>query len=322
MNDPFPDRQPKSNLRMVLLAIFCILLWGSAIPCIKLSYPLFGIENGTTFDKIFFAGIRFTGAGILTLALSLSIKGGSRQLQSQHILPAIGLGLVQTTAQYVCFYIGLSNSPGARSAILNTTSTFFIVFLAALFFRSEKVTIRKLTGSLIGFLGILFVNLSGDIGSRFTWDGDFLIILASLGFAVGSIISKKLSQSENPFLLTGFQLLFGGCVLIAIGLCGGGHLPVVVPAGIGLLAYLIVLSAVAFSIWTYLLRDHDAALVSVYFFLLPIFGVVLSGIFLKERIFTFHNLAALLFVCTGIFIVNSGSKKQRIQAPEHPTTIH
>lgn len=112
----------------------------------------------------------------------------------------------------------------------------------------------------------MLVKLSGDIGSLFTWNGDFVIILASLGFAPGSIISKKLSQGENPFLLTGFQLLSGNCVLISIELCGDDHLHNVATAVIGLLAYLIVLSAVTFSMLTYLLCDHAAALVSIDFF--------------------------------------------------------
>jgi drug/metabolite transporter (DMT)-like permease len=289
--------------RAMLLAVFCILLWGSAIPCVKLSYPLFGIENGSPFDRIFFAGIRFSGAGIVTLALSFMTKSRVN-LQRRHVLPVLGLGLVQTTAQYVCFYLGLAHCPGARSSILNTAFAFFTVFLAALFFRSERVTFSKIAGCLLGFSGIVFVHLGGGIGSRFAWNGDFLIILASFFFALGSIFSKKLSQSENPLHITGVQLLFGGAVLVGVGIIGGGSLPVIVPSGAALLGYLILLSAVAFSIWTNLLRQYDAASVSIYFFLLPGFGVALSGLLLKERIFTFQNLAALLFVCAGIYTVN------------------
>ncbi|MEN6340711.1 MAG: EamA family transporter, partial [Clostridiaceae bacterium] len=69
--------------------------------------------------------------------------------------------------------------------------------------------------------------------------------------------------------------------------------------------YLIALSATAFTIWTYLMRDHEAASVSIYFFLLPVFGVLLSGLFLGEQILSLRNLAALLFVCAGIYVVNS-----------------
>jgi drug/metabolite transporter (DMT)-like permease len=305
MTKPLIGAQNRPQAKLFLLAVFCIFLWGTAIPCVKLSYPLFGIVSGAPFDQIFFAGIRFTGAGLLTLLIAFLTKSGARTIQKRHILPVLGLGLVQTTAQYICFYIGLSNTTGARGAIFNSVSTFFTVLLAAVFFRSEKVTIRKLLGCLIGFAGIIVVNLGGGLTSRFTWNGDLLIMCSSLFFALGSVISKKLSQSENPFLLTGSQLFFGGLVLLALGYLGGGRLHAGSLPGIALLLYLIALSATAFTIWTYLLRDHEAASVSVYFFLLPVFGVLLSGLFLGEQILSLRNLAALLFVCAGIYVVNS-----------------
>lgn len=304
----------RPQMKLFFLAVFCIFLWSTAIPCVKLSYPLFGVVSSAPFDQIFFAGIRFTGAGLLTLLIAAITKSGARSLQKKHILPTLGLGLVQTTAQYICFYIGLSNTTGARGAIFNSVSTFFTVLLAALFFRAEKVTLRKLLGCVVGFLGIIVVNLGGGLSSRFTLNGDLLIMASSLFFALGSVISKKLSQNENPFLLTGSQLFFGGLVLLAIGYLGGGRLRAVLLPGILLLLYLIALSATAFTIWTFLLRDHEAASVSVYFFLLPVFGVLLSGLFLGEQVLTLRNLAALLFVCAGIYVVNSRPRGQ-ISAP-------
>ncbi|HWQ06155.1 MAG TPA: DMT family transporter [Feifaniaceae bacterium] len=304
MSAPSVGAQKRPQAKLFFLAVFCIFLWGTAIPCVKLSYPLFGIVSSAPFDQIFFAGIRFTGAGLLTLLIAFLTKSGARSFQKKHILPVLGLGLVQTTAQYICFYIGLSNTTGARGAIFNSVSTFFTVLLAAVFFRSEKVTVRKLIGCLIGFAGIIVVNLGG-LSSKFTWNGDLLIMASSLFFALGSVISKMLSQNENPFLLTGTQLLFGGFALLAIGYLGGGRLHAVSLPGIALLLYLIALSATAFTIWTYLMRDHEAASVSIYFFLLPVFGVLLSGLFLGEQILSLRNLAALLFVCAGIYVVNS-----------------
>lgn len=293
-----------SRLKFILLALFCIFLWGSAIPCVKLGYPLFGLENGTPYDRVLFAGVRFSGAGLITLLIARLIIKKPVRLQRRNLLPAMGLGLIQTTGQYVCFYIGLANAPGARTAILNTVSTFLTVFLAPMFFREEKLRLRSLIGCLVGFSGIVLVNLGGDLSGGFRWDGDFLIIVASLFFALGSLTSKRLSLQEDPFALSGVQLFFGGLVLTAVGLLGGGHLGMPPFSGWLLLMYLIALSAAAFSIWTYLLRDHSAASVSIYFFLLPVFGVTLSGLMLGERVLTLSYLAALAFVSAGIYIVN------------------
>ena len=60
----------RPQMRLFFLAVFCIFLWGTAIPCVKLSYPLFGVVSGAPFDQIFFAGVRFTGAGLVTKRVS------------------------------------------------------------------------------------------------------------------------------------------------------------------------------------------------------------------------------------------------------------
>lgn len=302
--------------RGILLAVLCTLLWGSAIPFIKLSSPLFGIE--TAFDRIFFAGIRFFGAGVVTLLLARFVARGAARPTGRRILALFGLGLIQTTAQYVCFYLGLAHAPGTRSAILNTTSTFFTVFLAALFFRGERITLQKLVGCLVGFLGIVVANLGGSAGGAFTWNGDFLILLASFFFGLGTVVSKRLAQQGDAVRITGVQLLFGGAVLIGIGLAGGGSLPSVTPLGLLMLGYLILLSAAAFTIWTSLLQRYDAASVSVYFFLLPVFGVLLSGLMLGERVASFQTIAALLLVCAGIYIVNRSAEARRAAPPNEP----
>ena len=294
--------------RAILLAVLCTLLWGSAIPIVKISSPLFGIVSA--FDRILFAGVRFTGAGLVTLLVARFRSPAALRPTASYAASLLGLGLIQTTAQYVCFYLGLAHALGTRSAILNTTSTFFTVFLAALFFPAERVTLKKLVGCLVGFAGIVLANLGGSAGGAFSWNGDFLIILSSFFFALGSVISKKLSRAADPIFVTGAQLSLGGVVLLCIGLFGGGALPLVSVKGMLLLTYLIFLSAAAFTIWTSLLRRYDAASVSVYFFLLPVFGVALSGLLLGERVASVQTIGALLLVCAGIAIVNRPASKR------------
>ena len=75
-----------------------------------------------------------------------------------------------------------------------------------------------------------------------------------------------------------------------------------------LLIYMAALSAVAFTVWTYLLSHNPVSTVSIYNLLIPVFGTVLSGIFLHENIFTWTHLVSILLVCTGIVMVN---KKER-----------
>lgn len=294
--------------KISLPAIFCTILWGSAYPCIKKGYIAFGIADGTFWDRLVFAGIRFTLAGILTLAMH-----GIRNRRC-YIRPALpfykyfGLGLVFTTAQYVCFYVGLANSMGARSAVLNAASSFFTVLVAALWIPDERLTARKIIGCLLGFCGILVMNLGGSLGGRFTLNGDFMVLLSTLAFGIGSVWSKQLARREHPILLSGFQLTLGGLVLLLLGCFGGGRLYALNRTGVFLMVYMVLLSCGAFSVWTWLLHKYSAGAVSVYFFLVPVFGVLFSALFLRERIAGFSAGAALALVCSGIIIVNRPSK--------------
>ena len=79
----------------------------------------------------------------------------------------------------------------------------------------------------------------------------------------------------------------------------------------GLLFYMALLSAVAFVIWTGLLRDYPAGRVAVFGFSIPVFGVLFSGIFLGERFLSWKNLAALFLICIGIVIVNLRKKEAK-----------
>ena len=96
-------------------------------------------------------------------------------------------------------------------------------------------------------------------------------------------------------------------------------MPQVTPSGILILLYSAFISAAAFTLWLFLLRDNPAGKVSIYSFLTPIFGTVLSGIFLHEAFLTWNNALALLCVCLGIYFVNSTSKKTVSPAQEAPS---
>ena len=89
-----------------------------------------------------------------------------------------------------------------------------------------------------------------------------------------------------------------------IGLLGRAHLPAYNIQGIFMLIYLAFLSAVSFTLWTILLKHNDVGKVTIYNFLIPIFGAVLSAIFLKESILEGRTLAALALVCIGIYAIN------------------
>lgn len=298
-------KQIFTDPRAVLLtAVACSLLWGSAYPCIKIGYRLFQIEEGGAASKILFAGIRFTLAGLMTLGAGQAAGGRLWGLRKNSLVSVGLLGLVQTTLQYVFFYIGLSNTTGVKGSVLNATGTFLAVLLAHFFCKGERMNGQKAIGCAVGFAGIIIINLGGGMDAAFRLTGEGFMILAAFSFAVGSLISKKAAQGNDSVMVTGYQLAAGGVLLLGAGLVGGGELPVIQWSGVLLLLYLAFLSAAAFSLWTILLKYNQVAKVTVYNFLVPVFGVLLSALFLGENILRWQNAAALLLVCAGIYFVN------------------
>jgi drug/metabolite transporter (DMT)-like permease len=91
----------------------------------------------------------------------------------------------------------------------------------------------------------------------------------------------------------------------------GGGIHFASAKAVGIMAYLAMLSAVAFTLWTVLLKHNSVGKIAVYNFLNPVFGVLLSGVLLGENIFSPRTVAALALVCAGIYVVNSDLFKRR-----------
>ncbi len=294
--------------KVMILAILATFLWGSAYPCIKIGYELFEIAGDDLGSKFLFAGIRFVTAGLMVLAFT-ALKQPKDCLPKKNMAGRLVLlGILQTTIQYIFFYVGLANTTGAKSAIINSFTAFFPIVLAPLFFRNDRLTAKKGLGCLIGLAGIVIINLDGSGLGGFKLTGEGFAVFAAMAQSLASIYSKKLAKYMNVMTITGYQLFTGGILLVAAGIFTGGTLSVVWQ-GIILLFYMAALSAVAFTVWTYLLSHNPVSSVSIYNLLIPIFGTVLSGIFLRENIMTWTHLASIVLVCLGIVLVN---KKQEM----------
>lgn len=110
--------------------------------------------------------------------------------------------------------------------------------------------------------------------------------------------------------VTAWQTLMGGALLIVIGAVMGGRVGGFTLRSAVLLIYMALLSTVAFSVWTILMKYNPVGKVAVYTFTIPIFGVALSGMILGERVFELKNLIALVLVSIGIIIVNRPEKQK------------
>lgn len=289
---------------VILLACLCCLLWGSAYPAIKNGYALFSIAADDVPSKMVFAGYRFVAAGLMLLLLAVVTHRQIFDLSWNKLRQISTLGLTQTSLQYVFFYIGLAYTTGVKGSIMNATGTFFSVLLAHFIYQNDRLSWSKLTGCTVGFVGVMVVNFNKDLlDFHFTLMGEGFVVLAAFILSAASIYGKKVSQDMDSIILTGYQLAIGGVVLVLGGYVFGGTLSGFSWKASALLAYLALLSSVAFALWTILLKYNRVGLVTIFNFLIPIFGAILSAIFLGESILEWKNVVALVLVCTGIFLV-------------------
>ena len=135
--------------------------------------------------------------------------------------------------------------------------------------------------------------------------GDGFIVLSTVAYAFSSVYLKRYSKEEDPVVLSGWQFVLGGLIMVVCGLLFGGRLDTVRAAGIAMLVYLAFVSAVAYSLWGILLKYNSISRVAVFGFMNPVFGVILSAILLREAdSLGVMCLISLVLVCAGIYIVN------------------
>ena len=294
---------------ILIIAAIATALWGSAIPAIKIGYELFGITESTVPVKLLFAGIRFFIAGIFVIAFNCIACKRFIYPKKDGIKSIVALGLVQTTLEYIFFYLSLVYLTGVKGSILNSIGNFFAVIIAHFAFKDDKINGRKALGCLLGFSGVVLCCFEQGLDFSFKFRGDGFILIAAFCFAAGSVMTKFITRKSDSVTVTGWQLAIGGAILIAIGIIFGGTLTLPSLKALMMLIYLAVLSSLAFTLWAQLLKYNPVGKISVYCFLNPVFGIILSGIMLGESIFNIRTALSLLLVCLGIYIVNKRTEK-------------
>jgi len=296
-----------------LFAFTAAFLWGWAYPFIKLGFDEFEITTEMTGSKMLFAGIRFFISGVIILTVarlthrSFSLKDEAKSSLLGSSLFLLLFTLLNTTLHYACFYIGLSHSQGSRAAILNSLSVFVLVLLACMFFKSDKLTIRKVIGCTIGFSGILSLNLGGAESGTFTLLGDGMIILNALCGAFAGLMTRGVGKRVDVFVGTGYSLGIGGALLMIPGLLMGGTLPHVTWLGLFYLLMLIGISTIGFTLYNKLLTCNPVGKIAIWNSLIPVVGAVTSCLCLSEE-FQWKYAVAATLTTAGIYIINKGKK--------------
>ena len=291
---------------IVLGAMLCCALWGSATPFIKMGYKvMFDGGKPDVYSTILFAGIRFAAAGFITIAIYSIARKKVLYPKKENLDKVAVIALFQTVIQYFFFYIGLANTSGAKGTVISGSSSFFAIFISSLIFRQEKLTVKKVIACIVGFAGIIAVNLNGlDFSMNLTGDG--FVLFSSVSLAFSSVLIKIFSKKEDPVVISGYQFMLGGTVMIIVGLIAGGKIDNFTLVGAAILVYLAFLSAIAYAVWGMLLKFNPVSKVTIFSFMTPVFGVILTKLMLPEEstVKLVNLFISLVLVCLGVFMLN------------------
>ena len=292
------------------IAVICTFLWGSAFPVLKLSNTELQIAPNDPIAQIVFAGMRFLLAGLILLVFLFFTNRHQLKVKRSHLLLLIVFGIIQTAVQYYFFYIGLSNVSGMQGAILSSSGIFLAVILAHFYYKNDHMNWKKTIGILAGFAGIIIANWGQEFQFSFQLAGEGYMILAGLTSAIATIMTKELATDISPVTLTGWQLTIGAILLLLIGVPQLSENAMTFTGfGWGLLIYAAFLSSIAFALWTTVLKYNKAGEVSIYNFLTPVFGTILSAWLVPGESLNFMIIVAIGFVAFGIIIMNYSKKK-------------
>jgi len=281
--------------------IVCLtVIFGGNAVAIKLA--LAGIGPLTT------AGLRFALAAI-TIACWARVTGRSFHLRRVQI-PQVLIVSIAFTAQLSLFYLGMHRTFASRGVLISNLLPFFVLVLSHFFIPGERFTWNKTAGIILGFSGVAFM-FSGSEGLFGTMlSGDPIILAAVAIWSCNVVYTKRIINGYAPFQLVLYPMIFAVPIFLSAGYLWDGRMVFNVNAMvIGAYFYQSLVSAAfGFVAWNTMLKRYGASTLHVFVFIMPVAGVVFSGLILNEPI-TSNLLLALVFIAAGILIVHVNPRK-------------
>lgn len=281
-------------------------LWGSLFPCVKIGYDVFNIASNNIPDIIMYAAIRFIVCGGIVCAFAAIRHEKLSAPKGKSIMQILIMGFFSIVLHYIFTYVGLGFIESSKTALIKQLGILLYICFAFLFIKSEKFSIYKIIGAIVGFWGIIAINfgsggLSFDIGS-------ILILFASLCTVISSIISAVAVKGSSPFWVMGISQLAGGIVLLISGIVMNGSFPKFTAESTPVFAYVCTASIAAYVMWYYCQRKIALSRLFIIRFAEPLFACVFGAILLGENIFRIQYLLAFVLISAGIML---GSKEKK-----------
>lgn len=288
-----------SFITISIPAIIACLLWSTAFV---------GVKYGLQYAKPFgFAGIRFMLSGLLLAPFIFKEVKYFNQI-SKNIWLMLCVAFFQTFFLYACFYFGMTLLPGALGAIVVGASPLFAALTSHFIMHDDKMTSMKVVSICVGISGIVLISISRQPLTPTGFQeciGIGLLVIGGISSALGNILVSKHKGAIPPLSLNAIQIFIGGSLLFVMSLFIEGSPAWQVPTLFYLdLAWLSIMSAIAFSIWFVLLKKPGVKVseLNLWKFLIPGFGALFSWLFLPGESPETVSIVGILLVASSIIL--------------------
>jgi len=293
-----PQNQTLSFYAALFIIMLCVLFGANAVAikiCIR------GIGVFTT------AGIRFSIAAAAIIIWAL-VTHRSFSLKNGQFLQILIISVI-FTIQLSLFYLGISKTYASRATLIVNLLPFFVLCLAHFFIPGDVITGRKFIGVLMGFGGVLFLFASQENITSQLLTGDLIIFGVALLWACNTVYIKRIISNFKPFQIVLYPMLFSVPFFFLQGFLWDGKMVYYVDMQIlaSLLYQSLVTAAFGFIAWNTLLQKYEATSMNAFIFMMPVSGVVFSGVLLDDRIDA-RVWFALIFIAAGILVIHLNPK--------------
>ncbi len=289
----------RSNRANWLIFIALGFMWGSSYVFIKI-----GVDDG--LPPLTLVALRlFFGFLVLATVVRLAREPLPRSpRQYGHLLV---MSVINIVVPFFLITWGEQSIDSALAAILNATVPLMVIVLAPLVLPDEHVTVNRLLGLAIGFVGVLVLFVP-DLG---VLEGNQLLgwlalIGSSISYAIGNVYSKRNVKGLRPMIPALFQVTFALVISGILALIVDRPIGrvAVTPEGLLAVVWLGVLgSGLAYLAYFRLLRDWGATRIALVAYLLPVFGIALGA--LAGEPITLNRLAGTALIIGGVALVNA-----------------
>jgi len=281
---------PYRQSLLVVLSLFCTyFIWGSTYLAIHFAVA--------SFPPFLLAGFRFVIAGFLLYWL-MRYLGAPVPTSQQWVgasvvgllLPAMGNGTVCYVQQTVSSSV---------TALAIATAPIWMAIFSALW--GHQITRQEWLGILIGFIGILFLNMGGTLHGD--WLSAFLLIFAAASWSFGSVWGQYLSMPAG-LMGSACQMIVAGVVMLLVSAIAGEHWPNAVSdqSWFAMLFLVVLSSLVAYTAYQWLLKNVRPLIAISNTFVNPIVAFIMGINFANEVVET-NEYLALGVILFGVLLI-------------------